>query len=438
MARRHVLIGSGPAAVSAAEAIRSEDLAAEITMVTADPHGYYSRPGLAYYLAKEVPKDGLSPFTSHDFARLGVRFVSQRVAKISPAAHLVTLANGDDLPYDRLLIATGSQAIPLGVRGVELDGVVKLDDMQDARNLIDRSRHAKEAVVVGGGITALEIAEGLRARGVHVHYLMRKERYWGSVLSEAESRVVEDGLRSGGVQIHYFTEVAQILGKDGKVTAVETEGAEAIPADLVAVAIGVLPKRQLGESAGLECGRGILVDEFLRASEPDVYAAGDVAEVRARQGGKSPLEVLWNTAVAKGRIAGLNMAAEPAHPYIQSVPLNVTRLAGHKIAIMGTVGNGKDEDLRGIARGDSETWRQLGDAAIVEHEGKDARVRLALAERTIAGAIVMGDQTLSFPLQEIIASRVDVGALAERLRQDKAPVAELIESFWREWKAGRA
>jgi NAD(P)H-nitrite reductase large subunit len=438
VARRHVLIGSGPAAVAAAEAIRREDIAAEITMVSADPHGYYSRPGLAYYLAKEIPEDRLFPFTSRDFAGLGVSFVSQRVAQIDPTAHSVTLGSGHDVPYDRLLIATGSYAIPLGVRGVELDGVVKLDDMEDARNLIQRGQHAKEAVVVGGGITALEIVEGLRTRGVHVHYLMRKDRYWSNVLSEAESRIVEDGLRSGGVEIHYFTEVARILGVDGRVTGVETQNAEEIPADLVAVAIGVLPKKQLGESGGLECGRGILVDEFLRTSARDVFAAGDVAEVRAHEGGKGLMEVLWNSAVAKGRVAGSNMAAEVVHRYVPSVALNVTRLAGRTITIMGTVGNGKDEDVKGIARGDSETWRQLGDAAIVEHESRNARVRMALTDRTIVGAIVMGDQALSFPLQEIIASHADVSALAERLREGDASVAELVDRFWRDWKAGRA
>jgi NAD(P)H-nitrite reductase large subunit len=438
MARRHVLIGSGPGAMSAAETIRSRDDGAEIVVLGAEPHGYYSRPGLAYYLAKEVPEERLFPFTHQDIARLNVRLLLERAVHIDPAAHLVTVEGGRELPYDRLLVATGSRAIPAKAPGVQLDGVVKLDDMDDARDLIRKSRHAKAAVVVGGGITALEIVEGLRARRVHVHYFMRKDRYWGNVLSESESHIVEQGLRARGVQIHYFTELARILGQKGRVAAVETDSGEQIPCDLVAVAVGVLPQKELAEAAGLDCGRGVLVDEHLRSSDDDIFAAGDVAEVCDALTDRRALEVLWSSAVAKGRIAGLNMATEPVHTYDKGAPLNVTRLAGFKITIMGTVGSGKDSDLEGIARGDSETWRQAGEASMVESQSGDAHIRLALGESTIVGAVVMGDQALSFSLQDLIGARADVSGIVAGLQTPAAPVAELVHDFWQDWKAHHA
>jgi NAD(P)H-nitrite reductase large subunit len=438
MARRHLLIGSGPGAIAAAEAIRSVDGDAEIVVVGTESHGYYSRPGLAYYLANEVPEAVLFPFTAEDFARLRVRLLVGRAVRIEPAAHRVTLEGGQVLPYDRLLIATGSLAIPVHVPGVELDGVVKLDDMEDARDLIRRSRHAKAAVVVGGGITALEIVEGLRERRVHVHYFMRRERYWSNVLSESESRIVEQGLRARGVEIHYFTELARIVGRDGRVVAVETGDGTQIPCDLVAVAIGVLPRKELAEAAGLDCGRGVLVDEHLRSSDADVFAAGDVAEVCDALTDRRELEVLWSAAVAKGRVAGLNMAAEPVHRYETGTPLNVTRLAGFKITIMGTVGSGTDSDLQGIARGDSQVWRELGDALTVESQSGETHVRLALADSTIAGAVVMGDQALSFPLQDLIGGRADVSAIKSSLQTPGAPVGVLVNGFWQDWAAHRA
>ena len=320
MARRHLLIGSGPASISAAEAIRSQDANAEIVIVGAEQHGYYSRPGLAYYLAKEVPERSLFPAALEDLERHGATHLVDRAIAIDPVAHLVTLERGGTLPYDRLLVATGSRAIPLDVPGAALDGVVKLDDMDDARDLIRRSRRARSAVVVGGGITALEIVEGLRARRVHVHYLMRKDRYWSNVLSDSESRIVEQGLQARGVQIHTFTELARILGPQGRVTAVETSDGSQIPCDLVAVAVGVLPDKELAETAGLACGRGILVDSHLRSSDEHIFAAGDVAEVREARTGRPSLEVLWSSAVQKGRIAGLNMATEPVHTYEKGVP----------------------------------------------------------------------------------------------------------------------
>jgi NAD(P)H-nitrite reductase large subunit len=437
MARRHVLIGTGPGAISAAETIRGQDASAEIVVVGAEPHGYYSRPGLAYYLAREVPQKALFPFTAGDFARLDIRLLVARATAIDPAGHRVTLEGGRQLPYDRLLVATGSTANAVKVPGAQLDGVVKLDDMDDARDLIARSSEATRAVVVGGGITALEIVEGLRARKVHVHYFMRKERYWGNVLSEAESHIVENGLRARGVEIHYFTELAAILGRGGQVAGVETAAGERIDCDVVAIAIGVHPVKELAEEAGLECARGVLVDEHLRSSDPDIFAAGDIAEALDPASGRRDLEVLWNSAVVKGRVAGWNMATEPARAYDRTSPLNVTRLAGFKLTIMGTVGSGHDSDLEGIARGDSETWRHLGEASVIESQVDGAHVRLALARGMIAGAVVMGDQALSFPVQELIGAHAELGSVAEALQAPDAPIAELIDSAWQDWRARR-
>jgi NADPH-dependent 2,4-dienoyl-CoA reductase/sulfur reductase-like enzyme len=437
MARRHVLIGIGPTAVSAAQAIREHDPAAEITFVAADPHGYYSRPGLAYYLAKELPENRLFPFTAQDFSGLQARRVAERAVQIDSSAHEVVLESGQVVAYDRLLIATGSRAIPADVAGAGLDGVVKLDDLDDARDLVRRSHHAKSAVVVGGGATAIEIAEGLLARGVRVHYLIRKERYWSGVLSVDESRLVEERLRRHGVQIHYSAELAAILGEGGRVVAVRTQDGTEIPCEMAAIAIGVTPNSEIARAAGLDCARGVLVDEYLRSSHHDIFAAGDVAEIGDLGTGRGSIEVLWSSAVTKGRIAGQNMATEPVYKYVESVPLNVTRLGGSKITIVGTVGSGKDADVRGITRGDSETWRRLGDADTVVLETPDARVRLALSGNMIVGAVVMGDQALSFALQGIIAIRADVRSLIPRLQAPKAAVSDILNGFWRDWKVQR-
>jgi NAD(P)H-nitrite reductase large subunit len=421
--------------MSVAEAIRARDVHAEIVVVGAEPHGYYSRPGLAYYLTKELPEEWLFPFSPKDLGRLNVHLLHGRAVGIDRVGRRVTLEDGRALGYDRLLIATGCKAIPAGVPGAELNGVVKLDDMDDARDLIRRSRQAKAAVVVGGGITAIEIVEGLLARGVAVHYFIRKERYWSNVLSESESRAVERELVAQGVQIHYFTELACIHGRNRRVVAVDTDRGMRIPCDLVAVAIGVRPLKGLGESAGLECARGILTDEHLRTSDPDIFAAGDVAEVRNANNGRHELEILWGSAVAEGRVAGANMAGDTLTAYRKSTPLNVTRLAGLKITVIGTVGSGTDSDVEGVGRGDSESWRQLCDAQSVESEAGEAHVRLALEGATIKGAIVMGDQSLSFPLQELIVAGADVSGIMERLRTPGAPIAALISGFWQEWKA---
>jgi NAD(P)H-nitrite reductase large subunit len=285
-------------------------------------------------------------------------------------------------------------------------------------------------VVVGGGITALEIVEGLRARGAHVHYFLRRDRYWANVLSPTESRIVEQRLRREGVEIHPHTELAAIEGRAGIVTGVRTGDGAWVACDLVAVAAGVRPRINLAQAAGLPCARGVLVDPYLRTADPHIYAAGDIAEIADERTGRRTLNVLWNVALTKGRVAGLNMATEPLHRYPEEWPLNVTRLAGLHTTIVGTVGNGRDADLKGLARGDSQVWSELGEAAVVEAKRGEAHVRLALGERTIDGAVVMGEQTLSYSLQELIESRVDAGG-GEELDAALTSVICDARSDWR-------
>ncbi len=420
--------------MAAAEAIHGAEPGAEIVLVSADTHGYYSRPGLAYYLAREIPEKSLLPYSPAELFGMGVQLVTDRAVGIDPAGHTVTLADAGELAYDRLLLATGSTAVPARVPGVELDGVVKLDDLDDARDIIRRSATAKNAVVVGGGITALEIVEGLRAHRVHVDYFMRQDRYWRNVLSETESRAVEEELRAGGVRIRPFTELARVVGRDGRVVAVETGDGTRIPCDLVAVAIGVRPRMSLARDAGLVCDRGVLVDEYLRTTEADIFASGDVAETLSPVTGRRTVEVLWHSAVHKGRIAGLNMVAGPRHRYSEGPSLNITRLAGMNTTIIGAVGSGKDADLEGLSRGDSQTWSELGDAVLVETQEDGARVRLEIIDRVVVGAVVMGEQDLSFKLQELIEAHADLGGAAERLSAPGAPVGRLIEQAWQAWK----
>ena len=310
------MIGLGPASVSAAEAVRSQDRPAAISsIIGAEPHGYYSRPGLAYYLADEVPERQLFPFRPDDFTRLGMRVILKPAAQNRSARPYSRLLEDHEvIPYDRLLIATGSRAIPIDVPGADLEGVVKLDDLEDARQLIRQSRRAKAAVVVGGGITALEIVEGLHARRVHVHYLMRKDRYWSDVLSESESRIVEQGLQVLGVHIHRQAELARVLGLRGHVVGVETALGETIPCDMLAGSGRRSAAQGIGRRSGpavcaRRCGQRVFCSPATRTSLPPAMWPRYCEPVANR----FTLEILWSSAVAKGRVAGLNMSGSPAH-----------------------------------------------------------------------------------------------------------------------------
>jgi NADPH-dependent 2,4-dienoyl-CoA reductase/sulfur reductase-like enzyme len=186
----------------------------------------------------------------------------------------------------------------------------------------------------------------------------------------------------------------------------------------------------------LKIDRGILVDECLQTSGPDIFAAGDVAQVYDPFTGKSVVDTLWGPARGQGAVAGMNMAGLST-PYSKPVAFNVTRLAGLTTTIIGMVGKGRDDDLVSIARGDSETWRQLPDAIVAQDNFDVNRLRLLIGEKTLLGAIVMGDQTLSRPIQELVAQQADITTIRARLMAPGAPLADLIADFWTEWRFNR-
>jgi len=425
----YVIIGSGVAGIAALETIRSIDRVGDITLIGDDPHGYYSRPGLAYYLSGEIPDQSLFSKRPEDFQKLRVRFLKGTVKQIFRAEHYVEVKGQSYLPYDRLLLALGASSTPLNVPGSKLNGVVKLDHLSDAHWIVRQVKRGRTAVVIGGGITALELVEGLIAQGMKVHYLLRGERYWSNVLDYHESRIVEQRLKLEGVNLHYHSEIVEITGKNNRVHSIRLKGGEVIPCDLLAYAIGVQPQTHLAKQANLEVERGILVNEYLQTSDPNIYAAGDVAQVYDPFSKRSVIESLWNPAREQGSAAGLNMAGH-RKVYIKSAPYNITRLAGLTTTIIGTVGQGRDPDLVGIARGDSETWRRLPDTLVAQTGFEVNRLRIMVGNRTLIGAVIMGDQTLSTPLEKIISNKVNISSIRNALLARNADISDVIAGFW--------
>jgi NAD(P)H-nitrite reductase large subunit len=424
------MIGGGVASIAAGEAIRRTDPGGDITLLGDEACGYYSRPGLAFYLTGELSEQNLYPMTDADFRKLNIRRVHTRVSTIDPQSHRVYLQGGSTLSYDRLLIAVGAEAQKANVPGETLEGVLKMDNLEDVRRILRVAKRGRTAVVVGGGITALELVEGFRARSVKTHYFLRGDRYWSNVLDETESQIVEERLREEGVKIHYHTELEEILGRGGRVCGVRTKDGKILPCDLVAVAIGIRPRKELAERSGIQVDRGVLVTEMMQTNEADVFAAGDIAQVYDPFIKKSVLDSLWGPAREQGAVAGLNMAGITT-PYYKIVAFNVTRLAELTTTIIGQVGHGKDLDTVGIVRGDSEVWREPPDAIATQSDFEVNRLRVLVGQNTLVGALVMGDQTLSRPLQHLVNQKVDITPIRQQLLTPGAPLADILVEFWK-------
>lgn len=437
----YAIIGAGAAGTAAAQTIRQKDGSGSITVFTNEPALYYSRPGLAYLLAGEIPDRQLYPYSNQFFKEQRVRVVGGQVDAVDVVNRKLKLQHAQVLAYDKLLIATGAMALKPDVPGIHLEGVVKLDNLSDAHQILGLSRKARTAVVVGGGITAIELVEGLVAQGVETHYFLRGDRYWSSVLDEVESRIVERRLTEDGVKLHYHTDLVEINGNKGKVSWVranENGNEIVLSCQIVAVAIGIKPRMNLAVDAGLRTQRGILVDTHLRTSDENVFAAGDVAQVYDREKGEYLLDSLWNPAIEMGRVAGANMTGGSLI-YEKKHPINVTRLAGLVTTIIGRVGKSDhndakrprgDADVVGIMRGDSEVWRLQPDAVVAQTYAGDNRLRLYVSGQKLVGAVVMGDQSLSHAIQYLIQKELDISHIREALLVENADLHLILQNYW--------
>lgn len=434
--RQYVIIGNGAAGVTAAEELRRRDARANITMVSDEKYPMYSRPGLAYILIHEVSVEQSLARKPEWYTQHRIELITSRAEKIDFERRTVQLANGRGLLYDALLIAVGATAVKAPFPGGNLDGIVYLDNLDNTLEILQRAKTARSAVVVGGGITALEMAEGLAHHKVETHYLVRKNNLWSALLNDQESKLVEKQILHHGVNIHYGHETSEICGENGRVAALKTNKGEVIPCDVVGVAIGVKPNLSLAKGTSLEVDRGILTDEYLQTNLPNVYAAGDCAQIYDTWSGEKRVDSLWPTAIASGRIAAQNMTGLK-QPYRKGVPFNAALLFGlHLTAIGQVAAAGRDdtdaEELSFISRGASEVWTSTAGTGYTSAWADDgtSSQRLIVRDNVIVGALLLGNQRLADPLRDLIERRINVERVKKQLMSGGTAMSVAVMDTW--------
>lgn len=434
---RYVIIGNGAAGATAAQTIRQHDATGEIVVLTAEPYPMYSRPGLAYVLIKEVPPEQIMARTLDWYEEWGINLVLGEAVSLDVQKQIVRLGDGRSLPYDRLLIATGARATPPPYPGAELDGVVYLDTLDGTKELVKKTRRARRAVIIGGGITALELTEGLSHRGIDTHYFLRRDRLWSQVFNDEEAALLEKKMKAHHVHIHYNTEAVEILGdRKGRVRGVRLKDGGEFTCDLVGVAIGVKPLIDVVANSPIATDRAILVNERMETNVPNVYAAGDCAQVYDRWTEKHMLDILWPSAVAEGNAAGLNMVGKP-YEYQKGSPFNACLLFGLHITTMGQINPRRDDDadepqiVQHVSRGSSEIWythpRPYRSAWAAEN---DNTIRLVLSGDYLVGALVIGEQSLTDSLRYLIEHEVNIGDMFEELSAGGPRMRRRLMQFW--------
>ncbi|GHO44223.1 FAD-dependent oxidoreductase [Ktedonospora formicarum] len=364
---KYVIIGSGIAAVTAAEVLRSEDPLASIIMLGDTAQAVYYRPALKDYLAGRISDEKLPARSEQFYREQNIRYYADPAISIDTQKQYVQLKSGRKVSYHRLLLACGAQPARLTCPGSELDGVITLRDIDDYQEVLSRLPKARNIVVCGSGTLALETVEALRQRGHEVTHLIRKQTLWSEVLDPtASDLIIQQELRDG-VRVHREEEIVEIRGQRGRVHTLRTSSDVTLPCDLLICAIGIEPNLECIQGNGIAHKRGVHVNTWMRTSAPNVYAAGDVVEMQDPFNGRMRVLGQWYPAIQQARTAAYSMLGlldpqqDPQAPLSNSLNFyNATFLYGLPFAATGVTNLSGSQGLQEIiAEPEPHSYRKV-------------------------------------------------------------------------------
>ncbi|MEW8424227.1 MAG: FAD-dependent oxidoreductase [Candidatus Thiodiazotropha sp.] len=364
-----VIVGNGPAAVTAAETLRTLDQTCEITIINKEEGPCYSPCPLAEYVEGSVSRDSLFIRDHGFYERLNINTLFGRAATgVDTVERKVYIDNGSWVSYDRLLLAHGAKAFLPPIPGLEAgrDGLFALKTLADADGILAKAKGgASHAVVIGSGFIGLEAAQGLVRLGLSVTVLETRNQVLPNMLDADMAATVQQILEDGGIDIRLSANTQEIIGTQA-VSGVRVDG-EILPCDLVVCATGVRADISIVKGTDIATNRGIIVDETMQTSIPGVFAAGDIIEADDLDGNRT-VTPTWPNAVNSGRIAACNMLGVKKR-YAGLELFNVLRVFDVPTGSFGAL------------KGDE----------IVEYHRKGVRKKLAITDGRIAGLQVIGD-----------------------------------------------
>ncbi len=403
---QHIIIGAGPAGVVAAETLRKTDPDADIAIIGDEPEPPYSRMAIPYLLIENIKEPGtyLRDPKKH-FKDLNIEIVQQRVEKLDTKKKELTLADGKKRKYDKLLIATGSHPISPPIPGLDLPQVHSCWTLEDSRNIARLAKDGSSVVLIGAGFIGCIILEALVKRGVRLAVVETGNRMVPRMLDDKAGGLLEAWCKKEGIDVHTSCTVEGIE-KSGKGVKVKLSDGSEIEAALVITATGVKANTDLVEGTDIETDQGILVNKRMQTSNPDVYAAGDVAQGVDFSTGNQEVQAIQPTATDHGRIAALNMAGK-GEEHQGTLNMNVL-------------------DTVGLISCSFGLWMGVdgGDSSSLYNPDEFEYINLQFDGDKLVGASAVGKTQHVGVLRGLIETEVELGEWKERLMQNPTAVME--------------
>jgi NAD(P)H-nitrite reductase large subunit len=296
-----IIIGNGITGITCARNIRKKNSDATITVISDESEHFYSRTALMYIYMGHMKYENTKPYEDWFWSKNRINLIQATVNYLNTVDKSIELEDSRILNYDKLVLATGSIPNNFGFPGEDLNGVQALYNLQDLAKMEKNTSNISSAVIVGGGLIGIEMAEMLHSRNISVTMLIRENAYWANVLPQQEAQLIGNHLHKHGIQLKFNTELQEIRTIDQvNVHSIVTKQKETIDCQFLGITTGVKPNIKFLKNSSIEIEKGILVNEFLETNIPDVFAAGDCAQFRFAKNGEAPIEQLWYTGKMQG------------------------------------------------------------------------------------------------------------------------------------------
>jgi NAD(P)H-nitrite reductase large subunit len=414
MQTKYLIIGNSAGGIGAAEAIRQVDKKGALTIVSDEPYPAYSRPLISKYLTGERTLEEIlfRPLDFYDQNNI-IFLPGKKVTHLELSHQTAQLEDGEQIAWEKLLLAVGGTPIFPRMKGISKRGVFTFTNLDDAKAIDGFLDNARKAVVIGGGLIGISVTEALIKRGVDVIVVEMKERILNTILDQQASLMAEEVLKQAGVEIVAGQTVVKVNGT-GRVEEVILDNGAAISCDLVVVAIGVLPRPELALDAKLGINRGVVVDLHMATSHPGVYACGDVAEAYDFVYGDNRPTPIWPNAYVGGRIAGLNMAGA-TDEYPGGTAINALNYFGIDIASAGMPTAPNDNGYETISKQEGNIYQKV-----------------ILKNDLLMGMIFVGNIEKSGIIFGLMRERVNVESFKQSLLSDDFGLAFFPRALWQE------